>query len=212
MIKAFLFDFDGTLIDTNDLIFESYKYAFRTVLKREIGMEEILSLYGRPLYSSLMEYGECGEELYRTYRHFNETRHDALAKPFDGACEGVRELKRKGYAVGIVTSKRLGLVMRGLAVLDMEDEFSVIVTPDDTDKAKPDPEPVLCACKKLGIQPCEAIYVGDTEFDLEAGNAAGARICAVKYSVTPHERLLSHKPQYFVGSIKELADSLEALR
>lgn len=73
MIKAVLFDFDGTLIDTNDLIFQSYRTAFKSVLDRDIGDEEILTLYGRPLYGSLMEYGESGEKLYNTYRRFNET-------------------------------------------------------------------------------------------------------------------------------------------
>lgn len=210
MIKAVLFDFDGTLINTNDLIYQSYDYAFKTVLGRNVEMREFLNLYGRPLYSSLMEYGECGEELYRVYREFNETRHDSLAKPFDGVYDGVKEITEKGYVTGIVTSKRLELVNWGLKILKLsaQNDFSVIITPEDTKKGKPDPEPILCACKKLNISPSEVIYVGDSEFDLEAGRAAGSRICAVEYSLTPRETLQKYKPDYFIGSIKELADML----
>ena len=212
MKKAILFDFDGTLINTNDLIFESYRVAFREVLKREITFEEILKLYGRPLYPSLMEYGEEGERLYNIYREFNNDNHDKMAKPFDGASEGVRMLKTKGYLLGIVTSKRLHMVKRGLDIMGLNSVFDVIVTPDDTQKSKPDPEPVLCGCKKLGVDPSDAFYVGDSIFDMESGMRAGTRLCAVKYSITPPEKLLAFSPDFFVDTIEEFAQKMEALK
>jgi pyrophosphatase PpaX len=95
MKKAVLFDFDGTLINTNELIFSSYKVAFKTVLNREIEMEEMLNLYGRPLHASLMEYGEACERLCQVYREFNLENHDKLAKPFDGALTGVKKYVKK---------------------------------------------------------------------------------------------------------------------
>lgn len=208
MIKAVLFDFDGTLINTNDLIFDSYRFAFKTVLNRSISDSEILGLYGRPLRASLMEYGEVGDELYRVYRDFNETRHDFLAKPFGGAAEGVRQLHGDGFAVGVVTSKRLELLMRGLKLMKLENEFDVLITPEDTKRAKPDPEPVLLACSRLGTEPREVLYVGDSEFDLAAGRAAGTMICAVNYSVTPKPRLDKFSPDFRIDSISELCGIL----
>lgn len=212
MIKGILFDFDGTLINTNELIFNSYKEAFKRVLNRDISREEILTLYGRPLYSSFAVYGDAQDELYRVYREFNEARHDFLAKPFDGVISGVKKIIEKGYLVGIVTSKRLELVKRGIKILTLCDEFDVIVTPDDTKKEKPDPEPVLCGCEKLGLLPSEVIYVGDSEFDMASGRSAGCEICAVNYTVTPHERLLDFNPDYFIDSITNLAEILEDIR
>ncbi|MBR5155523.1 MAG: pyrophosphatase PpaX [Clostridia bacterium] len=208
MIEAVLFDFDGTLIDTNDLIFKSYEVAFQAVFNRKIEMDEILSLYGKPLYPSLMKYGEEGERLYQIYREFNATHHDELAKPFLGVLEGVNKLSQKGYKLGIVTSKRPPLVKRGLEILGLSDMFDVIVTPEDTKETKPHPEPILFGCKKLEVLPQNAIYVGDSVFDLEAGQAAGTKLCAVKYSVTPKEALLKFNPDYFVESIEELAFNL----
>lgn len=209
MIKAVLFDFDGTLIDTNELIFESYRIAFRTVLNREIGMDEILTLYGKPLFSSLIQYGEAGKRLYEVYREFNEKNHDFIAKPFDGAYEGVKMLKNNGFLIGIVTSKRLHLVKRGIEkILNMDGLFDIIVTPDDTEKTKPDPEPILYACDRLDISPNEAVYVGDSVFDMQAGAAAGTQLCAVKYSVTKPKQLLEFKPEYYVDSIDDFAIKL----
>ena len=209
MIKAVLFDFDGTLIDTNELIFESYRIAFRAVLDREIDMEEILTLYGKPLFSSLMKYGEAGKRLYEVYREFNENNHDTIAKPFDGVFDGVKLLRDSGFLIGIVTSKRLHMVNRGIEkILNLDGMFDVIVTPDDTEKTKPDPEPVLYACNKLNILPNEAVYVGDSVFDMQAGAAAGTKLCAVKYSVDKPEKLLQYKPEYYVDSIAEFAKKL----
>lgn len=206
MIKAVLFDFDGTLINTNELIFQSYKIAFKTVLNREIDMDEILTLYGKPLYPSLIQYGEDGKRLYEVYRKFNEAQHDFLAKPFDGVYEGVKMLIDKGYKTGIVTSKRMHLVKQGLEkVLKMDGMFDAIITPDDTEKAKPNPEPIVCGCKKLGVKTEETIYVGDSVFDMQAGKSAGTQLCAVKYSVTPHEQLLKFEPKYFVDTIEAFA-------
>lgn len=210
MIKAVLFDFDGTLIDTNELIFNSYRIAFRQVLNREISDEEILTLYGRPLRGSLMEYGEPWERLYNSYREFNETQHDLLAKGFQGASEGVKMIKELGFKVGVVTSKRLHMVNRGMKIMGLEDVFDAIITPDDTEKAKPDPEPVLCGCRKLGVKPEESVYVGDSVFDMEAGKRAGTQLCAVKYTLTPIETLLTFEPDFFVDSMIEFAEILRS--
>lgn len=209
MIKAVLFDFDGTLINTNDLIFASYKKAFKDVLNREISLGDMLKLYGRPLYSSLACYGDKQDEIYRVYREFNESRHDYMAKSFSGALEGVKKIRDKGIKTAIVTSKKPPLVKRGLEIIKMEDMFEVIVTPEDTEKTKPDPEPVLLGCKLLGVKPAESIYVGDSIFDMEAGQKAGTKLCAVKYSLTKPEQLLKFSPDYFVSTIEELADILE---
>ncbi len=208
MIKAVLFDFDGTLIDTNDLIFKSYRTAFKSVLNRDISDAEILTLYGRPLRGSLMEYGEPGENLYNAYREFNETRHDELAKGFEGASEGVRIIMDMGFKTGIVTAKRLHMVKRGLSIMGLEDAFDVIITPDDTEKSKPNPEPVLLGCEKLNVKPFETLYVGDSIFDMQAGKSAGTQLCAVKYTLTPIDKITAFNPEFLVDSITELADIL----
>ena len=207
--EAVLFDFDGTLINTNDLCFDSYRYAFRRVLNREIEMPEILNLFGRPLDISLGDYGDAQEALCREYRKFNETNHNKLVKRFDGAEEGVRMIYEQGFKTAIVTSKRVHMCREGLKWLGIEDCIDVLVTPEDTSKHKPDPAPILLACERLGVKPSRALMVGDSIFDMAAGKAAGTGLCAVKYSVTPHEKLEEMGLDYFVESLVELAELLK---
>ncbi len=209
MIKAVLFDFDGTLINSNELIFESYRTAFREVLSKELTEDEILEMYGRPLRESLAKYGEYSEQLRSVYREYNDVRHDASVKGFEGASEGVLMLKKLGLKLGIVTSKRLHMLERGVEIMGLSGAFDVYITPDDTKNVKPHPEPVLCGCERLGVAPEEAVYVGDSVFDMEAGRAAGTAICAMKYSLTPAERLLEFDPEFFADSILQFANELK---
>lgn len=207
MIKAVLFDFDGTLLNTNDLIFASYEHAFQQVLGRGITDEEIHSLYGRPLYSSLEVYGQYQDELYRIYREYNESNHDALVKKFPGAEEGVYLLKQHGYKTAVVTSKRQETLKRGLRVLGLEHMFNGLITPDDTPRHKPDPMPVLLACERLGVLPEECIMVGDSIFDFECGKRAGTQLAGVNYSTT-RKQLLAYEPKYMVDTLLELAKKI----
>ncbi len=206
MIKAILFDFDGTLINTNDLIYMSHNYAFGKLYGRDITKDEFLKLYGRPLLESLTDYyGSDGAELLEFYREFNEKNHDLYVKSFDGVEEGIKKLKNDGFLLGIVTSKRKSTLMKGLKFLGLSDYFECLITPADSEKYKPDPEPVLVGCRKIGVFPEETVYVGDSVFDIAAGKAAGTKTCAVKYSLTPADELERLQPDYFVSSIKELA-------
>ena len=209
MIQTVLFDFDGTLINTNDLIFASYRYAFRKVLNREITMKEILELYGRPLYPSLEKYGEKQEEIYRAYKMFEQRpENETLVKKFDGVYEGIQLLHKHGFLLGIVTSKRMHAVQKSLEFLELTNIFDVIVTPDEPVKPKPSPEPVLLACRRLGIAPDTAVMVGDSVFDLISGREAGCLTCALTYSTTPLEDLKKEKPVYLADSVYQLAERL----
>lgn len=205
MIKAVLFDFDGTLLNTNDLIFASYEYAFNKVLGRSITDEEIHFLYGKPLYSSLARYGEYQDALCGTYREFNEAHHDALVKKFDGAAQGVLLLREHNIKTAVVTSKRRYTLEKGLKILGLENSFDALVTPDVTEKHKPDPEPVLKACGLLGVSPSDTVMAGDSVFDFECARRAGATLAGVNYSTT-RDALLEYSPEYMTDTLLELAE------
>lgn len=202
MIKAVLFDFDGTVINTNELIIESYKYAFRKVLGRDIPIEEILGLFGRPLLLSLVEdYGEKGEALCTAFREFNESRHDDIAVPFQGVPDSIIAIKDSGFKTGIVTSKRKEMLLRGIKLIGLEGVFDVLIANEDTEKHKPDPEPIITACERIGIAPSETVYVGDSVFDILCGKNAGVKTCGVKYTLTEPQKLYNAGMDYFVDDI-----------
>ena len=208
-IKAVLFDFDGTLLNTNALVFASYNYAFNKVFGRDITEEEIHSLFGRPLYSSLADFGEEHQDaLFVAYREFNGENLETMVEPFEHTTDGVRMIKALGYKTGIVTSKRMETLLSGMKKLNLENGFDIIITPEDTKKHKPDAGPLLEACRRLGILPEECLYVGDSIFDFECAKNAGAHMAGVNYSTT-REALLTYDPLFMVDNMAELANLLK---
>lgn len=211
MIKAVLFDLDGTLLDTNDLIYDSFCTAFKEVLDRELAKEEITLLYGKPLKSSLSVYTDDEEELeslVKAYRGYNIKYHDAMCKPFEGVEELLIQLKDKGLKLGIVTSKRKELAKKGLELGKLIDYMDVIITPEDTIKHKPEADPVLKACEILQVSPKEAVMVGDSPYDLLSGKSAGCFTCGVEYTALQLEELINVGPSYM---IKNPLDILELI-
>lgn len=205
MIKAVLFDLDGTLLDTNELISESFDYALKTILKLELPKEEITKLFGKPLYSSLEPYAkEKVEEVIDTYRSYNEERHDNMCEPFNGVKELLEALKVRGIKLGIVTSKRKSLAERGLLISGLLKYFDVFITPESTEKHKPDGEPALKACEILEVSPNEALMVGDSHFDILCGKNAGTKTCGVRYTVLPIKELEDRNPDYFIDEALDI--------
>ncbi|ADL52369.1 pyrophosphatase PpaX [Clostridium cellulovorans] len=206
MIKAILFDLDGTILDTNDLILNSFKHSFKTHLDLELPREEIVKFFGEPLQYSLAKYGEDKlENLISTYRSYNEENHDSNVTLFKGVKEGLKVLKDKNFKLAIVTSKRESMTRRGLDLFGLTECFDVIITPEATKEHKPNGEPVLKACEVLGIKPEEAIMVGDSHNDILCGKNAGAKTGLVKYTALDQSELLKLYPDYLVDSIEEFA-------
>lgn len=210
MIKAVLFDLDGTLIDTNKLILESFKYTFRTHLNMEMEEERIVKFFGQPLRKSLATVApEKVDQLVDTFHQFNSSNHDILAEKYEGTLEAITALKERGIKIAIVTSKRRVMTERSLKLIQVYDLMDVIITPEDTDKHKPDGKPALLACERLGISPEEAIMVGDSIYDVKCGKNVGTKTCIVTYSFFSIEDLLKEKPDYVIDKLWELLDIIE---
>lgn len=212
MVKAILFDLDGTLIDTNELIIESFKYTFDKHLNRDVSREEIVRTFGELLRNTMAKYDEQNADLMVSiYRNYNEKNHDQKATLFEGVEEGLKALKSKGIKMAIVTSKRRKLVDRVLKLLNIYDYMDVIVTPESTDKHKPLGDPAEKACELLGIIPGEGIMVGDSYNDILCGRNAGCRTSIVKYTALSLEELMEYKPDYVIENIKDLVDICNSL-
>lgn len=211
MIKAVLFDLDGTLLDTNELIYKSFYYTFKEGLNLELSKDQITSMFGQPLQDSFKDYAKEEEidNLIKMYREYNESLHDNMCDAFLGVNELLNELKRREIKIGIVTSKRDILARRGMEIANIIDYMDVIVTPECTDKHKPNREPAIYACNKLNINPKEAIMVGDSHFDLMCGKDAGCKTCGVKYTALDIKRLEEVNPDYFIDEPMDLLDFIK---
>jgi pyrophosphatase PpaX len=202
-----LFDLDGTLIDSGPIILASMRHASLTVLGREPDEELVRAAIGGPgLIAQMRDLDPTRvDELVDAYRAHNEPLHDEL-EAFDAVLELLPVLRDEGRRLGIVTAKRLRTV--GLALdrfPSLRDAMSVVVGADDTERHKPDPDPILEALRRLGAAPKDAAYVGDSPFDVRAAKAAGVLAVAVGWGgIHPDERLLREEPDALVHTAEEL--------
>jgi pyrophosphatase PpaX len=205
-----LFDLDGTLIDSGEIILSSFRHATQTVLEREIPDEVLAAAVGGSnIYEQMRAFDEeRAEELVRVYREHNEPMHDDLVA-FEGIERVLERLKSEGRQLGIVTAKRRRTVDLAFAILPLERYFDAVVTAEQTQFHKPHPEPVLTALERLGSEPAEAAFVGDSPFDMGAGKAAGVFTVAVSWGkIHPVERLRQAGADAVVHSPEELFDVL----
>jgi len=207
MIKAILFDLDGTIIDTNELILTSFNYVLNNYLGLNIRKEEIVESFGIPLKDVMDHYAkERAEELVDEYIRYSLESHDKYIKSYDHVEEGLLKLKNKGFKLAIVTSKRRGTALRGLNCFDLEKYFDVIITPEDSKKHKPDGEPVLKACEVLKVKPEETIMVGDSHNDILCGKNAGSKTCLVNYTALNVEKIKTHNHDFIIDKIEDLIE------
>lgn len=211
MLGAALFDFDGTLVDTTDLIYQSMRHATGEVLGREISRDVLMANVGQPLPRQMeLLSAEHAEALLDSYRLHNEENHDALIKEFPGVEESLARLKAAGVRVGVVTSKRrfsVDMALKNFPGLgDVVDQW---VTMEDTTEHKPRPEPLLKGLEMLGNVPREqAAYVGDSPFDVTAAKAAGVESVAVSWGAFSEDALRAAEPDQLVPDLDAAVDVL----
>ena len=214
MLSAVLFDFDGTLVDTTEMIHQSMKHATSSVLGREdIPRETLLANVGRPLPRQMeLIDAENAELLLEAYRSHHEQHHDTLIGEFPGVEESLARLGSAGIKVAVVTSKRRLSVEMALknfpGLRNVVDRF---VTLEDTTEHKPNPEPLLRALELLGVSKERAAYVGDSPFDVEAAKAAGLASVAVSWGAFSEDRLREAEPDHLVTDIRSAVDVLLTL-
>lgn len=205
--NCILFDLDGTLIDTTPLIFESFRHTFHHHFGRTAKEEELLRYLGIPLKQPFIEmYPDQVDTLIKTYREFNEMYHDRYTGVFIGIKQALEECLKRGARLGVVTSKRRDLAMRGLELFGLDKYMSVFVGMEDTTVHKPEAAPLLKALEICGIEDaCKVIYVGDSPYDILCARNAGVKSAAVTgWSYLPLEDLMKAEPDICLQSPEEL--------
>lgn len=211
-IRAVLYDFDGTLADSTELIMRCYRHTMTVHLGAAPPDEEWLSGFGTPLETALRRFARSEAELEAmldSYRSHQGEIHDTLLRPFPGAADAVRRLAQMGVALAIVTSKHRRATLRGMELCSLTSHITEIVTPEDVTHAKPHPEPVVLALKRLGVRPHEAIFVGDSPHDLAAGRAAGTRTGAALWGPFPRAVLEAERPDHLLARQEEVVELVE---
>jgi len=201
-----LFDLDGTVVDSSAIILASMRHATREVLGREYGDDELMRAVGGPgLEAQMAAFApDRVEELVRVYRAHNEPLHDEL-EACDGMLDVLERLHEEGRRLGIVTAKRRSTVELAFDRVPLAHLFETVVGGDETERHKPDPQPLLLAAERLHADPAEAAYVGDSPFDMRAAKAAGMHAVGVTWGrIHDRAKLEAEEPDAIVDDAEEL--------
>ena len=191
MIEAVLIDFDGTLMDTDEVVLRSWEHTYRQLGREVPPAAEIRRTFGEPLRHS-MEYvfpDVPVEESLAIYRAYNLARFLDYAKPYPGMVELIDRLRGRGILTALVTARLRNTTYMGLEHFDLVRRFDAILTEDDIPESKPGPGPVYETLRKLGVpfeeSPSWAAYgrvprqkdrvlmIGDSIYDIQCCDNAG---------------------------------------
>ena len=204
-----LFDLDGTLLNTRELINRTFIHTFEHFRPEKVLTDEELdSFFGPSLRQTFSKYSEDEaeiQEMIQYYREYNVSIHDEIVTAFPGAKALIRTLANKGYKLGVVSSKKADLVEHGLELFGMLEKMRIVIGEDDVEHPKPNPEGVLRAMEVLHSK--KALYVGDGVGDILAGKNAGIDTIGVLYS-DRKEQIIAAEPTYTIQNLNEILSIL----
>ncbi|MBW7453622.1 pyrophosphatase PpaX [Paenibacillus sepulcri] len=207
-IRTILFDLDGTILDTNELIIHSFLHALRDIVPPQFGREHIIPSMGQPLQDQMQLFSGLEEvsHLIAAYREINLRMHDEYVKSFPGVNEVLARLHEAGVQIGIVTTKMRLTTERGLRYTGLYDYIQphAIVTIDDVTHPKPHPEPVLMAMEALGAQPETTMMVGDSIVDIQSAETAGVISVGVAWSLKGEAMLTESGARHIIHDMRDL--------
>jgi len=214
MIKGILFDFDGTLVDTNPLILRTLRETFAALLPDQVMTEqEILDCIGPTLDETGRKYFPDNPDSFIThYRKLNLAYHDDMIEIYPGVIEMLEELQHRGLRLAIVSSKKRDVVLRGLQLMNLEHYFDFILGGDEVTNPKPHHEPIEVALEALGLQPEEAMMVGDNSHDIHSAQNAGVISVGVGWALKGAAYLATFNPTHLIATPCQLLNVIDEKR
>ena len=207
-VRAVLFDWDGTLVDTCEPAYRSYVRMFG-----EFGIPFDRDIYARTYSPAWQHTYRCvalpedrWPEADRKWLEYFE--QESTAPMIDGATQALDVLARRRVIRGIVTSGTRRRIVRELALHGVDHHFSHVVCGDDGPKRKPDPEALRVCLDRLGVAPEDAAYIGDSAEDVMMARAAGVFCVGVRGTYPNHDTLVAAGPDFVAGSVVEAVQHL----
>ena len=207
-LRTILFDLDGTLVDSTDLILESWRHTMQTHLNKVPPDDVWLTMFGQPLRAQFGLFADTVEDVQAmidTYVEHNLREHERLIRSFPDVVDTLVSLRASGVRLGIVTSKAMQGTICSLAACNLKEGwFDVIITSDEPIPHKPDPAPVRLALERLQVPSTEAAYVGDSIWDMRSGRKAGVTTMAALWGPFSEKELAVEQPHVMLDSITDL--------
>ena len=208
--KVLLFDLDGTLCDSDEMLIQSFFVLYKKYRPVKIRTrEELIYFSGPPIKKTLTdEFPDYPfEEIYEAFKVTSKELYLPYVKPFDGEIEILKKLREAGYLLGVVTNKGAPLTKYSLEVCHIEDLFDVVISADDVNAPKPSPLGIDKALERLAIADKDKVlYIGDNDIDYETATNAGVDALLVTWGPRKIKRVRDAK--YAVSSYNELGGIL----
>ena len=208
-IRLAVFDWDGTLMDSEAKIVASMRAAGNDLGLESLDDRTLRNVIGLGLKEAIeMLYPRAVVDVHRAfadrYRHHFLSGDGEASTFFVGALQLIQDLYRSGVLLGVATGKSRRGLNRAMTELDCGEFFHATRCADET-FSKPHPQMLLEIMEELDVSPEETVMIGDTEYDLQMATNAGVKAIGVSYGVHERERLLQHQPLICVDSIQDLA-------
>lgn len=206
--SCYLFDADGTLFDTTELICQCYFNTARVAGITELNKESVLSSIGMTLRDQMeIHFGPLTEErfgyLREVHMDYQVSAYKKYLKLFNGVHESLKYLTERGKRCVVVTSRMrptLDVYLKETGIISFFEHF---ITPELTLRHKPDPQPAFKALELLHCEPEESLFIGDSTFDIECGHSAGTATAFVRWSLNEPDTLRI-PPTYYLNDMRDL--------
>lgn len=204
--KGIIFDVDGTLTFTNQLIFDSFNHITKKYLGKTFSDEEVIALFG-PTEDVILkdickdEYESARNEYYKYYKD-----NHSIAQLYDGIKSLIIEIKKSGILLSIFTGKGRTSALITLDEFELTNYFDLIVSGDDVKNHKPSPEGIIKFLNMFKLNPKEVLMIGDAPSDILAANECGVEIASVVWDSYAEEEVRKLNPKNLFHSVAELKD------
>lgn len=209
--ECVIFDVDGTLTRTHDLIFASFNHVTKKYLDREYTPAEIIPLFGPPEEGALAQIfpPELVPSAMEDLCDFYEREHDALAALHPGIRDALTLIRKRKCHTAVFTGKGRRTTLITLRKLGIEQCFDLVMSGNDVAQHKPDPDGIRRVLTTFAVAPERALMVGDTFGDLRASRGAGVPMAAVLWDSYDRERLSAAKPEYWFETVDQFTAWLD---
>lgn len=211
-LDTILFDLDGTLLDSNEIIVQSYMHAYKEHLNHlDIDRQSIVDDIGPPLETIFRKHTSDEKiinALYESYLGYYVKHEKGLLKAYDGVIDTLKRLKTQNYNLAIVTSKFYSSAEPSIKMFNLERYFTVISTLDNVENPKPAKDACLHALSQFKTTN-RAIMIGDNISDIESGKNAGILTAGVAWSIKGKDVLKTAEPDYMLETIEDIFKILE---
>ncbi|MEW4570946.1 HAD-IA family hydrolase [Tautonia sp. JC769] len=211
--RALLLDFDGTMADTLPLIFDAFRHALSPWIDPLPTDDQVEASFGpaeRACLGLFAPEARLDEALDRFFFHY-EQEHERMVRLFDGIPAVIDRARGLGWKVGVFTGKGRRAAQFSMTALGLVDRIDCLVSGDDVERPKPDPDGLFRAARLLDVEPRRILMVGDSPADVRAGRAAGALTCAVTWAAFRPDRLLAEAPHYSCSRVADFLALLDTL-